>query len=190
MWGHVPPQHTRTLHTLVSKRARFSGLWEHLFFPSFSLVPLCLPVQRAPDLDIPDSLQWSFDSFPSKFSPDEEACHSTHLTGNFCRKSAISNLFFKRTYFMAPQKKINIFAKQYTLASCLPEVLLLRMNTPVFSARTESPSTMGTGRKQVSPRSSHSLEITDYYLMCDPQQNASYRRCFTRECPFVAPSQP
>lgn len=45
-----------------------------------------------------------------------------------------------------------MFVKQYTYASCLPEVLLLGMNTPVFSARTQPPFMMGKGRKQVSPR--------------------------------------
>lgn len=77
-----------------------------------------------------------------------------------------------------------IFAKQYTCASCLPEVLLSRMNVPVFSARTQSPFTVGKAgsgslQDRFSSRSFQPLEIAGHYLTRSLQQKASHHPVFS-----------
>lgn len=82
------------------------------------------------------------DSSPSKFSPSSKELGIPHIRQVACVSSPSYSFFFnknnKNIVFYGIAEEI-IFAKQYTFASCLPEVLLLRMNMPVFPARTQSP---------------------------------------------------
>lgn len=100
----------------------------------------------------------------------------------------------KKIAFYGIAEEIIIFAKQYLFASCLPGVLLFRMNPPVFSARTQLPFTMPGGRKQVSPGPFILKELSPTGLAGHCLMTCSGRpltTCyFTGECFSVASLQP